>query len=155
MYIRVCICQPSSLLLSMSVCLSVYLSVCPSIHPSFLSSIHRSIYPTVFPCFHPSIHPSSVLLSSTYLPIPTLSTTTYLISYFCMQFVRMCELTWAYVCRCTRWFKYDRDYLCVNKLEFVPVLFEPPCILCYLTAAFQLLRCRTVVREGSSSLLSS
>jgi hypothetical protein len=30
---------------------------------------------------------------------------------------------------CTRWFKYDRDYLCVNKSQFVPVIFEPPCIL--------------------------
>jgi hypothetical protein len=29
----------------------------------------------------------------------------------------------------TRWFKYDRDYLCVNKSHFVPVIFEPPCIL--------------------------
>ena len=29
----------------------------------------------------------------------------------------------------TRWFKYDRDYLCVNKSQFVPVIFEPPCIL--------------------------
>jgi hypothetical protein len=27
----------------------------------------------------------------------------------------------------TRWFKYDRDYLCVNKPQFVPVIFEPPC----------------------------
>ena len=27
----------------------------------------------------------------------------------------------------TRWFIYDRDYLCVNKSQFVPVLFEPPC----------------------------
>jgi hypothetical protein len=27
----------------------------------------------------------------------------------------------------TRWFKYDRDYLCVNKSNFVPVIFEPPC----------------------------
>ena len=27
----------------------------------------------------------------------------------------------------TRWFKYDRDDLCVNKSEFVPVIFEPPC----------------------------
>jgi hypothetical protein len=24
----------------------------------------------------------------------------------------------------TRWFKYDRDDLCVNKLQFVPVIFE-------------------------------
>jgi len=27
----------------------------------------------------------------------------------------------------TRWFKYDRDYLCVNKPQSVPVIFEPPC----------------------------
>jgi hypothetical protein len=29
----------------------------------------------------------------------------------------------------TRWFKYDQDYLYVNKSQFVPVIFEPPCIL--------------------------
>jgi hypothetical protein len=28
----------------------------------------------------------------------------------------------------TRWLKYDWDYLCVNKSQFVPVIFEPPCI---------------------------
>ena len=28
----------------------------------------------------------------------------------------------------TRWFKYDRDDLRVNKSQFVPVIFEPPCI---------------------------
>jgi hypothetical protein len=28
----------------------------------------------------------------------------------------------------TRWFKYYRDYLCVNKSQFVPVIFEPLCI---------------------------
>jgi hypothetical protein len=28
---------------------------------------------------------------------------------------------------CTSWFKYDRDYLCINKSQFVPVIFEPPC----------------------------
>jgi hypothetical protein len=27
----------------------------------------------------------------------------------------------------TGWFKYDRDDLCVNKSQFVPVIFEPPC----------------------------
>ena len=32
--------------------------------------------------------------------------------------------------RFTRWFKYDRDDLCVNKSQFVPVIFEPPCTLC-------------------------
>jgi hypothetical protein len=30
----------------------------------------------------------------------------------------------------TRWFKYDRDWLCVNKSQFVPVVFEPPCTFC-------------------------
>jgi hypothetical protein len=33
----------------------------------------------------------------------------------------------------TRWFKYDRDCLCVNKSQFVPVIFEPPCTLAYDT----------------------
>ena len=28
----------------------------------------------------------------------------------------------------TMWFKYDRDYLCVNKPVTVPVIFEPPCV---------------------------
>jgi hypothetical protein len=41
--------------------------------------------------------------------------------------------TRAALCICptnsTRWFKYDRDYLCVNKSQFVPVIFEPPCII--------------------------
>jgi hypothetical protein len=31
----------------------------------------------------------------------------------------------------TRWFKYDRDYLCVNKSQFVPVIFEPPYTFAY------------------------
>jgi hypothetical protein len=30
----------------------------------------------------------------------------------------------------TRWFKYDWDDLCVNKSQFFPVIFEPPCICC-------------------------
>ena len=29
----------------------------------------------------------------------------------------------------TRWFKYDWDDLCVKKSQFVPVIFEPPCII--------------------------
>ena len=29
----------------------------------------------------------------------------------------------------TRWFKYDRDYLCVNLATSVLVIFEPPCII--------------------------
>jgi hypothetical protein len=28
----------------------------------------------------------------------------------------------------TRWFKYDRDYLCVNKSQFDPVIFKSPWI---------------------------
>ena len=37
----------------------------------------------------------------------------------------------------TRWFKYDRDYLCVNKSQIVPVIFEPPCILRSLKPFYQ------------------
>jgi hypothetical protein len=33
----------------------------------------------------------------------------------------------------TRWFKYDRDNLCVNKSQLVPVIFEPPCTICCTT----------------------
>ena len=33
----------------------------------------------------------------------------------------------SYTLSDTRWFKYDRDDLCVNKSQFVPVIFEPPC----------------------------
>jgi hypothetical protein len=29
----------------------------------------------------------------------------------------------------TSWFKYDRDWLRVNKSQFVPVIFEPPCTM--------------------------
>jgi hypothetical protein len=32
----------------------------------------------------------------------------------------------------TRWFKYDRDWVCVNKSQFVPVIFEPPCLCVYI-----------------------
>jgi hypothetical protein len=38
-----------------------------------------------------------------------------------------CQQTGKTVQENTRWFKYDRDYLCVNKSQFVPVIFEPPC----------------------------
>jgi hypothetical protein len=31
--------------------------------------------------------------------------------------------------QCTRWFKYDRDDLCVNKSQFVPVIFESICTI--------------------------
>jgi hypothetical protein len=35
----------------------------------------------------------------------------------------------------TRWFKYDRDYLCVNNSQFVPDIFEPPCIFVTCTGS--------------------
>jgi hypothetical protein len=41
------------------------------------------------------------------------------------------------LCCYTRWFKYDQDDLCVNKSQFVPVIFEPPCIMIHrLTMCF-------------------
>ena len=30
----------------------------------------------------------------------------------------------------TRWFKYDRDFLHLFTHKSVPVIFEPPCIMC-------------------------
>jgi hypothetical protein len=36
-------------------------------------------------------------------------------------------LRFANSCCNARWFKYDRDDLCVNKSQFVSVIFEPPC----------------------------
>jgi hypothetical protein len=39
------------------------------------------------------------------------------------------ELYAVYSSPNTRWFKYDRDYLYVNKSQFVPVIFQPPCII--------------------------
>jgi hypothetical protein len=39
---------------------------------------------------------------------------------------------YAYVCLYTRWFKYFRDDLCVNKSQFVPVIFEPPCSIAHI-----------------------
>ena len=42
--------------------------------------------------------------------------------------------------QCTRWFKYDRDYLCVNKSQFVPVIFEPPCTM-YVKRNFEARSC--------------
>jgi len=40
--------------------------------------------------------------------------------------------------RNTRWFKYDRDCLCVNLATSVPVIFEPPCIVIEVTRYFSL-----------------
>ena len=40
---------------------------------------------------------------------------------------------------CTRWFKYDRDDLCVNKSQFVPVIFEPPCNYIFYTFIYSII----------------
>jgi hypothetical protein len=58
--------------------------------------------------------------------------------------------------RITRWFKYDRDDLCVNKSQFVLVIFEPPCIFavkksnkyCIFVCAYVRLRKRSCVCSG-------
>jgi hypothetical protein len=52
--------------------------------------------------------------------------------------------------KCTRWFKYDLDDLCVNKSQFVPVIFEPPCI--WLNFSF-ISVCHLTMFLGSGSLL--
>jgi hypothetical protein len=49
----------------------------------------------------------------------------------------------------TRWFKYDRDDLCVNKSQFVPVISELPC-----TCSFFIITkydVRFIVWDGSTS----
>jgi hypothetical protein len=51
----------------------------------------------------------------------------------CAVFCTVLAFSVLTVCRTTdvqytRWFKYDRDYFCVNKSQFVPVIFEPPCV---------------------------
>jgi hypothetical protein len=44
-----------------------------------------------------------------------------------LEFWKCSKFTSILLFKDTRWFKYDRDYLCVNKSQFVPVIFEPPC----------------------------
>ena len=53
----------------------------------------------------------------------------------------------------TRWFKYDRDYLCVNKSQFVPVIFEPPCtFISHKPKCSQCLFRRCVIEETNTVL---
>jgi hypothetical protein len=53
-----------------------------------------------------------------------------------LQLTNMCIYIYIYIYihthTYTRWFTYDRDYLCVHKSQFVPVIFEPPCIIIYI-----------------------
>jgi hypothetical protein len=44
----------------------------------------------------------------------------------------------------TRWFKYNRDYLCVNKSQFVPVVFETPCNIQTLVDSSQKTHCGSI-----------
>ena len=55
------------------------------------------------------------------------------VSTLCGDILKDCSkgepsITTTHIAVYTRWFKYDRDYLCVNKPVTVPVIFEPPCI---------------------------
>ena len=43
--------------------------------------------------------------------------------------------------RFTRWFKYDRDWFCVNKSQFVSVIFEPPYNQFYRTGGSMRFKC--------------
>ena len=57
-------------------------------------------------------------------------------SYFLSLFVSV-QVSDAYVkVLCTRWFKYDRDCLCVNLVTSFPVIFEPPCIIVFFSLNF-------------------
>ena len=48
-------------------------------------------------------------------------------SMFCLNVSVYGVISQATMWLFTRWFKYDRDWLCINKSQFVPVIFEPPC----------------------------
>ena len=52
-----------------------------------------------------------------------------IVSNFGVQHLNTGNSSYQIKIETTRWFKYDRDYLCVNKSQFVPVIFEPPCII--------------------------
>ena len=62
---------------------------------------------------------------------------TQICNIYCFSTAKMIREL-ASVLRYTRWFKYDRDWLCVNKSQFVPVIFEPPCtyIVCLVFIIF-------------------
>ena len=37
----------------------------------------------------------------------------------------------------TRWFKYDRDKLCLVYTQIVPVIFEPPCTMSFTPVTYK------------------
>jgi hypothetical protein len=59
------------------------------------------------------------------------------------------------VCIYTRWFKYDRDYLCVNKPQSVPVIFEPPCTMEEARRLRHVNRNKPVVKLRNSELFNA
>jgi hypothetical protein len=89
--------------------------------------------------------------------VPTVTHTHRPISNTCCfstaTIIRECASMLPY----TRWFKYDRDNLCVNKSQFVPVIFEPPCttspLLFYFLTLFQKRNCS--IKQGLRVFLST
>jgi hypothetical protein len=90
----------------MYICLCLFTAQTVTLIPAAASSSLHTFYP----------NPSFFLNSSTHAPV-------YIFSGFPTLSCRHFPTTR------TRWFKYDRDDLCVNKSQFVPVIFEPPFII--------------------------
>jgi hypothetical protein len=102
------------------------------IHTHIHTHIHIYIHTHIHTHIHTYIHTHTYIYTyiHTYTHIHTyihthththkyIHTHTYIHTYTYMH---------AYTHILTRWFTYDRDYLCVNKSQFVSVIFEPPCI---------------------------
>ena len=51
------------------------------------------------------------------------------------EWVSVLRYTYIVCLVCTRWFKYDRDWFVCKQAAQVPVIFEPPCILCGVNAS--------------------
>ena len=86
---------------------------------------HRIFASWPFPDGHILWHcTESVVVSA--LVVVTFCTESVVVSALVVLLLNSSSVKYAYF---TRWFKYDRDYLCVNKSQFVPVIFEPPCIM--------------------------
>ena len=56
------------------------------------------------------------------------------------------------ILRYTRWFKYDQDDFCVNKSQFVPVIFEPPCTYLQYLSCYVLCQSLLVLRRSTLTL---
>ena len=93
--------------------------------PWFLKQIFGALRSKVNLWTCRSVFPASVrsrLLNHVHVRVPMNHFPSHVItSYF---IVYLCNVNF----NITRWFKYDRDDLCVNKSQFVPVIFKPPCM---------------------------